>query len=536
MSEALFVPICVLGLWSLAHLLERPSLLAAGLFLTLVTARLRREAPGADLRPCRDGCGRFCLRGARSTTDLPSVGTGRSRRLVFGLVTLVAVLAAVGTSRGATRSAPTPTSPRAVRSRPHWLRVAWQSVALVFAMLVVPLGALAALAWAALERLPEAKGVTPFVAVAISWTVLVLIQSAVFATAYTGTAAGRYLVTTAPLGAIALCVWCARGAPCRSVAVGIALGAAALAVFVPVDTIAGADAFSANPFAAPLTWLVDDGHLGIARALLVGVALGAGALLAFARGSRLSVAVVVVLLGLVAVSASSYVRAASAASAERESTIGETDLAWIDAAAAGRPVAMLVTGGELWTGVTRTLFWNPGVRRVFALPGARSHPLVATPAEISSDGSVSVGGRQLGEGLVVTSSTVQLDGDLLAVSPGRGSATYPWRLWRASSPLRVLSNAELGVDPVGDMAGHARVVVPGCRPGALWITFLGKTPVSISVFVNGDLQRTLRLRPGDTPTESFPAPPSVDGTTSCTYDLDVPTLTGSTRLEYVSTG
>ena len=414
--------------------------------------------------------------------------------------------------------------------------VAWQTVALAFGLLVVPLAALMALAWAVATRRPEVEGMAPFTAVAVAWTVLVVVQSALFATAYTGTAAGRYLVTASPLMAIALCAWCARGGPCRLVAAVTSLAAAALALFVPLDTIAGADAFSANPFAAPLTWLVEDGHLAVARALLVGVALAAALVLALVSGRRLRFVVVVVAVSLVAVSASAYVRAAKAASAERLSTVGDGDRAWIDSAVGGEPVAMLSTGAELWTGATRTLFWNPSVRRVLALPAARSEPLVATPADISDDGMLTVTGPRLPSGLVVTPSTVQLGGELVATSPGRGSATYPWRLWRASTPIRVVSYAALGVDPVGDMTGHAQIVVPGCRPGALWVTFIGKTDVEITAFLDGTFQRTVQLQPGETPTESFPAPSTADGSKPCVYDLDVPTLTGSTRLEFVPDG
>lgn len=534
MSEALFVPICVLAVWSLSHLLERPSFLTAGLFLGLVTLASAVRLQALIFVPVAVGAALWLAIGERSTAILRRLAPIAGLALLIGLATVVLVAVgggnvswnnALGAYADVAESRPIETSLVS--------GLAWQLVALAFAMLVVPFCALAAIAWAGLRRLPAAAGTGAFTAVGGTWTAAVLVQSALFTTAYTGTAAGRYLVTIAPITAIALCVWCARGAPARGAAVASAGTITALAVFVPVATIAGADAFSANPFAAPLTWLVEDGRTGIARAVLVALALVAVVVCLLLRAGRLQAVVVALVVGLVSVSVSSYVRAADAATAERLSTVGEGERAWVDSAASGASVAMLVTGSELWTGVDRTLFWNPGIRRLYALPAARSHPLVSTQVELVTDGTVLGRRGPLSPGLVLTSSTVQLNGELVATSPGRGSATYPWRLWRVTEPVRVVSVAELGVDPVGDLAGHVRITVPGCEAGALWITFIGKTDVRIKAFVNGEEQRTLHLVPGETPTVSFPSPPSADGQTPCVYDLDVPTLTGSTRLEFV---
>ncbi|MFN8222421.1 MAG: hypothetical protein U0R50_04130 [Gaiellales bacterium] len=530
MSEALFVPICVLALWSLAHLLIRPALLEAGVFLALVTLACAVRLQALIFVPVAVGAALWFAASSRSATILRRLAPIGLAGVGVGAVTLLAVLAGGGelSWRNALGA-----YAEIAESRPSEgslvSGVAWQVVALASGALVAPLGALVALAWVGLRARADER-TNAFVAVAVSWTAFVLVQSGLFATAYTGTAAGRYLVTTVPLTAIALCVWCGRGGVSRGVAAAACLAAGALALLVPLETIAGSAAFSANPFAAPLTWLYEDGRQGLARAILVGVAVVAAVGLVLANAGRLRFLVVPLLAALVAVSAMSYARASSASAAERSSTIGDGDPAWLDQAAGGAPVSMILTGGELWTGVARTLFWNENVRRVFALPEAQSAPIAATPARLEPDGSV----LPAPMGLVATSTTVQLDGELVATSPSRGSATFPWRLWRASMPVRVVAVAELGVDPVGDLTGHVRITVPGCQRGALWITFIGKTDVSITVFRDGEEVSVVELEPGETPTISFPSPPGADGTRPCVYDLDVPTLTGSTRLEYLS--
>ena len=105
-------------------------------------------------------------------------------------------------------------------------------------------------------------------------------------------------------------------------------------------------------------------------------------------------------------------------------------------------------------------------------------------------------------------------------------------LWRADAPLRVRW-ITTGVQTNGDIAGAARVQVPGCRRGHLSLTLLGKagTPVTISV----DGQDTLTVTPArDTAwSGKIPAPPSADGTDACTYDINSPGLVGTTRVEFV---
>ena len=74
MSEALFVPICVLALWSLSNLLERPSLLTAGLFLALVTLACAVRLQALILVPVAVGAALWVAVGSRSTAIPTAAG------------------------------------------------------------------------------------------------------------------------------------------------------------------------------------------------------------------------------------------------------------------------------------------------------------------------------------------------------------------------------------------------------------------------------------------------------------------------------
>lgn len=538
MSEALFVPLVVAALWALAGMLERPTALSAGVFLGLVTVVSAVRLQGVMLIPAAVAAAVVYAGAERSVAVL--------RRLlpfaVAGLAVAAAVLGALAAS-GEPLSWARVLGAYAVLAEEKQVEssvlagLAWHLLVLALATLVLPLAALAALAWSSLGRGRATRTENAFVAVAGSWALAMVVQSALFATAYTGNAAERYLVSAAPVLMMALCVWCARGGPARAVAAAVALLGVVLGAVVPLDTIAGPEALVSNPFAAPLAWLVADGRASIARAAIIILALiGLAAMLAV-RGRLFAMAPVAVGVGCLAISVVAYDRAGAASTAERESTVGLEDSAWLDRVANGEDVAVLATREWLWTAIPRLQFWNRTARRVLLLePDAPSH-LQGTSVAIGDDGTIAdARDARVEAALVVAPATIQLAGEVVQANPGRGSATFPLRLWRTAGPLRVESRVVRGVDPVGDLDRLARIVVPACTRGALWITFLGKTETRVAAYVNGDRIRTIDLVPGEAPTVSLPTPSYVDGSSACTYDLDVPGFTGSTRLEFLRDG
>ncbi len=536
MSEAVFVPLVVTALWAMSRMLERPTAFSAGLFLALVTissaVRLQALALiGASLLAA------FALSLAtRSMAVLRRLALA-SAAAALVLSVVVGALVAAGEPLSWTRflGAYAAVGEERTVQVSVVASLAWHLAALAFATLIVPLLALVALAWSTFRGPARADGTTAFVVVGLSWSVTLIVQSAFFAAAYTGNVAERYLVSMEPLLAMACCIWCARGLPGRRVALGGGMVVLALAAALPMATIAGRAAFVANPFSAPLVDLLDSGHSWAARAALlacVAVALGVAAVV---RAQRVTWVPVTLAAGLLGISVVSYREAHAASVVEWDNTVGQGERDWIDREAGGEPVLMLVNEGRAWTGAARLAFWNRTVRRTLLLgPGLRS-VLPGTRVSVREDGSVvDASGVPVGGTFVVSPSTLQLRGELVAQAPGQGTATSPWRLWRVEPPLRVAVQVVRGIDAVGDLAGQVRVVVPSCVSGALEMTFIGKTETRIVGYVNGQRSAVVDLLPGETPTVAFPTPDYVDGSSPCTYVLDVRTLTGSTRIEFVA--
>lgn len=536
MSEALFVPLVVTALWAMARMLERPSALSAGLFLLLVTvtSAVRLQALALIGAALVAACA-FSM-STRSTAVLRRLALA-SAGATLVLAVVVGALVAAGEPLSWTRflGAYSAVGEERTVQVSAVASLAWHVAALAFATLMVPVMALAALSWDVFRSRARADGATAFVVVALAWSATLLVQSAFFAAAYTGNVAERYLISSEPLLAMACGLWCWRRFPARRAAVVAGVAVVVLAAAIPLETIAGRASFVANPFAAPLVDLLDADPAWPARAVLLAsavVALAAAALAPRRRPLWLPAALA---LALFAVSAASYREAHAASRAEWEHTVGQGDYRWIDHAAEGEPVLLLVNEERAWTGAARLSFWNRTVRRTLLLTPALRSVLPGTRATVRSDGLVGdATGSSVRGGLVVAPSTLRLRGELVALAPGQGSETSPWRLWRVEEPIRVALTVESGVDGVGDLAGPVRLVVPACTAGALVITFIGKTETRVTGYVNGQRSGVVDLVPGETPTVAFPTPPYVDGSSPCTYVLDVPSLTGSTRLEFVA--
>ena len=135
---------------------------------------------------------------------------------------------------------------------------------------------------------------------------------------------------------------------------------------------------------------------------------------------------------------------------------------------------------------------------------------------------------------VVASSTITLDGTLLAQLPAGLSTTYGLNLWQIDGPVRVTMSLASGFLPNGDFIDKARVIVYGCRPGRLEITLLGKSGAPIYSYVNGANRRAFALPSPASATEVVPSPAYVDGSHPCTYDFVTSGLVGSTRVAYVT--
>jgi hypothetical protein len=77
------------------------------------------------------------------------------------------------------------------------------------------------------------------------------------------------------------------------------------------------------------------------------------------------------------------------------------------------------------------------------------------------------------------------------------------------------------------------VIVYACRPGRLELTLLGKSGGHIAIRANGIPRKAVAPVPGGLAQVAIAAPPNVDGSTSCVFELSPSGLAGSTRIAFV---
>lgn len=411
--------------------------------------------------------------------------------------------------------------------------VAWHALDIAILGLAIPVLALAAL----VERVVRGRDGDPalraFVAVALAYSSLLVVQVGLFSAEFVGHVAERYLVTAVPVLAIGLCVWLARGAP-RSLAVvvpvwGLLVAGAAL---VPLSELVSRETLVSTLTPSPLAALSD----GQGRAALVAVAVLSGAIVLALPRSLAWIAAAVVGAGLVLVSVDSGRRIADASAHEERVAIGTARPDWLDAEGLRR-ATLVATGHQLWTSTARTLFWNRAITEVVRLDGVRLPFPPATPVvEIGEDGVLRTrGGDALRRPLVVTPSTLVLAGEIVAERASGDSETYGLTAWRPDAPVRAVLQKD-GLLPNGDFGGKATITVFACRPGSLEVTVLGKSGDPLTAYVDGFEVARLDTPAEESATHRIPAPPYADGSRPCVFDLVTEGFAGTTTIAYAEGG
>lgn len=536
MSEALYYPMVAVALLALARAVQQQSLFRLGWMLATITLAAAVRLQALVLLP------------AFATALVLDAFLARDRRafrrylLVFatvaGVVAAGLLAWAVTSNGGVPWNALLGAYETVGSDRPGASSVAaelvWSAGGIVLLSFVIPFLATAVLCVRAAVVGESDATTRAFLATAVAYTLWLSLQVAFFAASFVTYVPERYLVTTAPVLSIGLCLWLAQGAP-RPLPVLLPLVAGVVAVVAAISPAGLFTAVGTHDLLTTLTFhdLAAGASDTVVRTAVVGAVLVAAATFALAPSRRAALLAVAVAAGLMTLSVGSSREIAEQSREEDVKAFGAADRDWIEEAAPGARVVLLNTGDREWPIVPRTAFWNPNVTAVARLPGA--HGSGAIPQKLvepGSDGVLRMGdGSTLRESLVAAPTGAVLDGEKVTeIAPTPVAAGLA--LWRVVVPARLESLA-VGLGANGDFASPVYVTVYACGPGRLELTLLGKSGAPIAIRANGVPLQVVALPPGGLWQGSVSAPPRAAGRSVCVFELSPSGLVGSTRIAFV---
>jgi hypothetical protein len=521
MTEVVFYPVIVCAAWSLAVVIESPTLGRQLLFVALlvlaVLTRLQAVVLVAGFAGAV-GLEWLLARRVRVREYAPTVAA---------IAVLAAVRVAVGSSsllggyEGANRQYPVGPAVRFV---------VYHLGDLALLTGFVPFCAVGVLLVQAIARREDNPQLRAFVAVVTAIAFTFVVQVGVFASQNVHHLAERDLIALAPLFFLGFTAWLARGSGGRLTRAVIAGVAALLVLQLPVGSfftpISFVDAFSAIPLYEFRSVTSTTATFGL---LAGGVAL-LGTL--FVLLPRRLLVVLPILVGALLVGASVAVsrKVVTESDAQRALYAGPVRR-WVDAATPG-PVSYLydqqTPANEVW----QTLFWNRSIEGVYDLPPSLvSGPLPQRALRIAPSGLVSdLDGNPLRPPYAIASQRFALVGEPLSYSP-RSADPAGYAVWRVSPPLRVASQTS-GLDASGDIPpGTAAVVTAyGCSRGAFRLTLLAKEPGEITISLDG---RRVRRRSFAGPGQWRLALPVTGRPAVCRLTIQGTGLVGTTQVGFV---
>lgn len=531
MSEVAFYPIATLALWALARALARPTLAAQGLLVGALVLAVATRVQALVLIPVLLLALALDAATARSLATVRRFGPA-----LAGLGALAGVWGAWRLQDGGPWTkvlgayAAAGDSGYAVGGALQF--VAYHAADALLLVGAVPLLAVLVLgAQALLCGEPDALA-RAYLATALAYTLLLVVEVGVFASRHVGGLAERDLVSLAPVLFVGFALWLSRGAPRPQPLTSIvAFAAVAPAVLLPVQRLANANAVHDALMTIPLwhlatatsnTVLVSVWTVGVAAVVLLFVVVPAR----FAPALAGIVAVTLVGASIVSTRELAY------QSTLRQERYFSGQPQWIDEAAP-QQVAYLYAAEPDWDMVWQNVFWNDSLTSVLHLPGLPlPGPIPQRAVAPRFDGRFfTPAGAPVSHAWVVAPSTVTFRGERIARVVQRDTAQSGLGLWRTTEPLRVSTWAR-GFLWNGDFAGSARVDVYDCAPGRLELTLLGKDADRVDVLFEGRLLKQVPLQRNGAWTGSVPTPHGAVGG-KCTYELQTPALTGSTRVEFV---
>jgi hypothetical protein len=506
MTEVTFLAVTTLLLWRLWRTLMTPTLRnqVIVLVLTALAVAIRLKA--------------FILVGAIIITVALTAWLWGDRRLLrrFAPTGIVLLTGGVLTAAGALASGHAVLgtyrdvlgSGYNVSRVLHW--IAYEAGDLMLLVLGVPVVAMVALTVGALRR-REDNGVQALVAVALPYTVLLLLEVGAFISRYELRINERTLISLAPPFFVALAVWLDRGMPRGRLIAAIALGLGVAACFWPTGKLIVTQIVPDSFTPVPLFDLRLHSSPTMLRVAWIAV-VAAAVLLPLLLPRRLGAVLVALIVGaLLTSSVLAETKVHSRAASDRRMYFGTASPDWVDRAAPGK-VAYL-DDDPLWAGSWHLAYWNPKLDLV-ALVGT---PSSARPDSVSAaprdDGVVIAStGQPLSERTVLAPSTMTLEGKRLA-RHAQGGDEPGLTLWQTPSTPQVSSWVH------GVLPQPVTVDVYRCA-GELALT---ATPVDgrPDLFVSaGSLAPAIApLAPGHRVRLAIPAPPGVAPGGHCTYTI-----------------
>ncbi len=209
MTEVLFYPLLVLAAWAAARAIQQPTAARQALLVGAVGLTVLTRLQALVLVPAVLAAYGMDAALSRSTSTL------RRSRLLLGVgVLALAGLAAVYLSGGGTLLGGYDVVARRSYDVAEAARfVLYHAASVTILAGVIPVCALLVLAVGAARRGEPDPAVRAYLAVAVSFTVLLVLEVGVFASRYVGRLAERDLIGLAPILFLGLMIWIERGAP-----------------------------------------------------------------------------------------------------------------------------------------------------------------------------------------------------------------------------------------------------------------------------------------------------------------------------------
>lgn len=517
MSETAFVPAATLALWLLARALVRPSLgnqaLVAGGIVVAVAMRLQ----GVVLLP------------TVVVAVLLHAWFQRDRKVLRHFVPTLATLLlaaaaatglAVGLSPGALLGAYGVAAQHGYAVGPA-LRWIWRHAGDVYLLVLgAPLIATLILAVEAARGRERDDRVAAMLAVALSYSTLVVIQVGIFASRFVGQLDERALVSVAPPMFATFAVWLHRGLPRPQPAASLAaLVAVAPALLLPVKSLVNTVAVPSAFMIVPLLSLLERTSADTLELVWLLGAAGVVLLTLLIPRRAAPFLVIAVVAGLAATSALVQTRIDRRAQGDRRLFFGSASPQWIDRAANGS-VVYVDDGDALWNAAWHIAFWNARVRVVARLGPPRRIPLPG-PVQVTArpDGRLArADGSSLRQRLVVTRRWVTLFGQRLAYHE-QGQGEPGLTLWRTPSRPAV-STWTQGMAGRSDLVGPASVTVFACGSGRLELSLVAKRGLPTVAVSTGRLEpANLSLSPNTALEGWVPVAPARGGNRTCVFRL-----------------
>jgi hypothetical protein len=528
MTEALFYPAMAASLFSLARMLETPTLERQGVFFLVLSlaAAVRLQAlillPGLLLAVgLYAWFGRSAEIVRRLAPTLGLVGVSSALLVLLWATGSGDLLGAYGELAEAS-----PSSTGVVS------QLVWHSAALVVSTLALPLLATATLVVLAAVSGEGDPRVRALLAATTAYVAVLVGQVSLFAVDYLDHVSERYLITALPPLFLGFVVWLARVATRpRRVVVPLALLAVALVATLPGSRVGTALAAHDALTTVAFVQILEPGETAL-RVGLVVLACAAGAAFIFLPRRALAGAVAVLGAAFLAISALSAREIDRLSALERSRDLGAVEPTWVDDAGAEEAL-LFDTGEQPSTAIDRVTFWNRSIRQLVRLEDVPEQALPQVPVAIRSDGALTDSrSAEVSAPYAVAPASIVVAGERVAAAPptdvGPGS-----QLWRVAEPLRLVSRTG-GFSPIGDFR-DATVVVYRCGPGALEVTLLGKDGAPIATRVNGFPYETYELAAGESQSVAIRAVGAAEGE-PCLFELESAGLAGSTRVEWVPEG